>query len=271
MKLTVEQSSNLIDFLSKKLSLSKNKAKQTIDRKCVFVNNQRVWIATYALNKGDVVEYFPIKKNTSKIEIIYEDENIIAINKPPGVLSNNSINSAENQLRKIKKEREIRAIHRLDRDTSGVNLFAKDTETFEKFKEIWNKKQIEKTYLAIVHNEASFTCLSVDKPIEGKKATSLVNLIARNNGFSLLEIIPLTGRKHQIRVHLSSIRHPIVGDKEYSFKNIDNPYIKAISRQLLHAYKIRFKHPLSGEKIEIKAGIPEDFEEEMKLLNMKIK
>jgi 23S rRNA pseudouridine1911/1915/1917 synthase len=261
---TVTEENSLRDFISQKLNISKNKSKDIIDSKNVFVNNKRIWIASRKLIPGDIVEIASsVYQNSSdkklEYQILYEDKFIIAVNKPPYILSNDNKESLESRLRKFRQNNNIQAIHRLDKDTSGVILFAKSRDVFEKYKKIWLDRNIKKVYLAISHNEADFSNIIINREINGKKAVSKVALINKNNNFSCFKIEIKTGRTHQIRIHLASIRHPIAGDKEYGFKEITNPAVKNIPRQMLHSYQLFFNCPFTNNKIKIKAPIPTDF------------
>lgn len=260
-KLRADKEITLKDFVAEKLKISKNKAKEIIDSRNVFVNNKRVWIATHTLKYGDIVEIVETQTNLpTKIDILYEDNYIIAVNKPANIISENEKNSIEDILRNQKNNKNIKAIHRLDKESSGILLFAKNFGIYERFKELWQKKDITKIYLAISHNEATFSNITIREPIDGKEAVSHVKLIKKGNGFSYFEVNIETGRKHQIRKHLASIRHPIVGDKIYGVKKVENNLIKNIKRQMLHAFKLLFTHPYTGKKISITAPIPHDFE-----------
>ncbi len=269
-KFFVDRETDLKSFLSEKLNISKKKSKEIIDTKNVFVNSKRVWIASHILKKGDVVEVPVIDTPRWSIDksIIYEDEFILAIQKPPFLESENKRGSVEDMLRKYRNDRKIKAIHRLDRETSGVILFAKNNRVFEKFKELWHKKEVDKKYMAISHNEATFKRKVINEPIEKKYAKSIVRTLKVKNGFSLFEIEIKTGRKHQIRIHLKKIGFPIVGDKTYGIKKIDNPVLKNVKRHMLHAYKISFFHPFLKRKINIKADPFPDFENFGKLIKL---
>ncbi|NPA54012.1 MAG: RluA family pseudouridine synthase [Aquificae bacterium] len=261
-KFFVEKETDLKTFVSEKLKISKKKAKEIIDSKNVFVNNKRIWIATHNLKKGDIVEVvdFTAPKWNIENSIIYEDEFIIAVQKPPFLESENKKGSVEDLLRKYKKDQKIKAIHRLDRETSGVLLFAKNNKIFEKFKELWHKKEVEKKYLAISHNEASFKKKVINEPIDKKYAKSIIKTLKTRNGFSLFEVEIKTGRKHQIRRHLKKAGFPIVGDKTYGLKKVDHPLLKNVKRQMLHASSLSFFHPFLKRKITIKAKPFSDFE-----------
>ncbi len=270
--LIVKKEDILRDFLSEKLNLSKNKSKELIDSRNVFVNNRRIWIAAYKLKKNDYVEihpdYYPKDKGKNiQLKIIYEDQYILAIDKPSGILTSGSNNSLETQL-KVKLDNNIKAIHRLDKDTTGTVIFAKSHEVFEKFKEIWQDKKVIKEYLAISLNEAEFQSLTIDNYLDGKRALSHIKLLSKNIECSYFEIKIETGRKHQIRLHLASIRHPILGDKVYGMKSITSERFKKIKRQMLHSYKISYICPYTQNTIVIKAPLPKDFVNVLNELNL---
>jgi RluA family pseudouridine synthase len=273
-KLVVEEKLNLKDFISKSLNISKSKAKQLIDTKNVLVNNQRVWMANHTLEIGDVVLIpdFAKKDNFqadfNERNILYEDDFIIAVNKPPFLISESKKGSVEDILRKI-KGKNIKAIHRLDKETSGVLLFAKSYSVFERFKKLWEDKNVKKIYYSVSHNRATFKEKIVDFPVEGKFAKSKIFTIKTSSNYSYFKIDIKTGRKHQIRIHLSKIGHPIVGDKNYGLKYIEDPILKNVSRQLLHSGEISFFHPYLKKKVIINAPIPNDFKDFLEKANLK--
>lgn len=259
-KFLVQRQQPLKEFLANQLKISKNSAKTLIDNRIVFVNNKRVWIASYLLNKGDIVEVADFNESIQLNPIkIYEDDYIIAVNKPPFIVSDNSKDSLEENLRQIFKNPDIKAIHRLDKETSGIIIFAKNFSIYEAFKSIWEEKAVKKIYLAISHNEANFTAKTVISDIDGKEAISKIRLLKKAKGFSYFEIEIFTGRKHQIRKHLSHIRHPVVGDKIYGPKRLETGFLKSIKRHMLHAFKLEFVHPFTSKKISLKAQPPADF------------
>ena len=271
-KLFVDKQKNLKDFLSEKLDISKSKAKQLIDTKNVLVNSKRIWIANHLLNVGDVVEvpYFEDENNFFKFSdknIIYEDDYILAVNKPPFYISENKKGSIEDLLRK-KFGKSIKAIHRIDLETSGVLLFAKNYKIFEKFKKLWEDKKVKKLYIAISHNKANFKKKVISINIENKPAKSTVYTLKTTQNYSLFEIDIKTGRKHQIRIHLSKTGHPIVGDKTYGYKTIKDPLLKSVKRQMLHAKSLQFIHPFLQKKVKIEAPLFEDFKILAKKLNL---
>ena len=273
-KFKVDTSIDLKTFLADKLNLSKAKAKEIIDLKLILVNNKRVWIAKYKLKKGDIVEVpefesIKIDKNfdISK-SILYEDDFIIAVNKPPFLESNLKKGSVEDILRRFKRDKKIEAIHRLDKETSGVLLFAKNKKTFFKFKELWEEKKVNKLYLAIVVGIPKFKKKFISIPIDKKYAKSEVFVKNIGKNSALVEVNIRTGRKHQIRIHLAKIGYPIIGDKIYGYKNVDNPILKSVKRQMLHSSKISFTHPFLKKNLTITAPLHKDFLSLKKLLEI---
>jgi len=260
-RFTVRSPYDLKQFLAQSLSISKGKAKELIDARLVFVNNARVWIASHKLRAGDRVEVaaVPPSAGAKRLEILYEDDYVVAVNKPPGMVVNQSSNSVEEQLRRERKAPDIQAIHRLDRDTSGVLLFARNQAAFERAKALWQEHQVKKTYLAICHGRSRFRETNVALPVDGKRAFSRIALVRSSGGYSLFQVETATGRKHQIRLHLRSVRHPIVGDKEYGLRHVPDPQTRSIGRQMLHCARISLPALGSDKRLEIGAPLFPDF------------
>jgi 23S rRNA pseudouridine1911/1915/1917 synthase len=275
---------DLKHFVAGALGISGGKAKELIDTRNVLVNRQRVWIATHQLRHGDVVEIAggtplggmsplnPAQQGQTLLPVLYRDDCVIAVNKPAGLVSDQGDTprrdvptTVEGLLRKQLSDPRIRTIHRLDRDTTGVLLFARNDTVFEEYKNLWREKQVEKTYRAICYNPARFRQTRVARPVEGRPAVSEITLLAKARGYSYFEITTRTGRKHQVRVHLSALHHPVVGDKEYGAKVITDPAVRNITRQMLHCCRItttRTPHsalrtPQSA--VSISAPLPSDF------------
>ena len=215
-------------------------------------------------------------------KVIYKDENFLVLNKPAGLIVHGEENSVANWLLKNfpevkgvgdKPEERPGIVHRLDRDTSGILVVARNQKAFEYLKNLFQNHQVKKTYLALVCGELKEKEGLIDKPIGIINGSVRRTVHAKNarmvkeaktkykvkkeleiggEKFSLLEAEPLTGRTHQIRVHLNSIGHPIVGDRLYGRKNPLN-----ISRQFLHADSIEFALP-NGSKLKVGADLPEE-------------
>jgi RluA family pseudouridine synthase len=262
MQLKVKDNkTDLRTFLSKNLGISRSKAKNLIDSRQVFVNNQRAWISTYKLKSGDIIDVPDLIEmdKTYNIDVIYEDNYVIAINKPSGLVIDEKHNDFENVLKNAINCPELKLIHRLDKETTGVLLFAKNNEIFEKFKNLWQEKKITKIYCAICLNEADFDKKEIKKEINGKEAVSFVETLAISDGLSCFKITTKTGRKHQIRIHLSQTGHPILGDKIYGPNIIKQNKYKKVTGQLLHSYQISYICPWTEREIIIKAPLPDAF------------
>ncbi len=199
------------------------------------------------------------------MEIIYEDPDVIALNKPAGV----------NFDWALKERPELIPVHRLDKDTSGVILFAKNEQAAEYLKKLFQAREIKKTYLALVVGEIKDKEGKVELAIGRSKKTPLkrvaigvkrgkvreavteYKVLKRFEGFTLVEACPKTGRTHQIRSHFAAIGHPVVCDKLYSGKRFVCP--AGLSRQFLHALSLEVTLP-SGTRTRLEADLPEDLE-----------
>lgn len=217
-------------------------------------------------------------KKKEKLEILYEDKYLIVVNKPHNLLTIGTEKERDNTLykkvseyvKKQHKSNKIFIVHRLDKDTSGIILFAKTEEVKNKMQQTWDKTKRE--YIALVEgyvvgNNTIKSYLKETKTLytystnnskEGKLAVTKYDTIYSNKEYSLLKIEILTGRKNQIRVHMKDIKHPIVGDKKYG--STKNP----IRRMCLHANYFSFIHPILNKNIEVKSIYPKIFD---KLIN----
>jgi len=205
-----------------------------------------------------------------KLKILYEDDNIIAVDKPEGISSIKENNkSAETVHSILQKEfdEKLFIVHRLDKDVSGVMLFAKNSSTHKFLNKQFENHLIEKKYIALVHGIISENTGLINKKIrqfgsgrmgvdeiKGKESRTKFDVLERFNSFTLLKLIPETGRRHQLRVHLYSIGHPIVGDLHYGEKSLQ----KNFSRLMLHAEEIEFFIE-DEKKMKIKSPLPESF------------
>ena len=226
-----------------------------------------------------------MKKNNKHrprgLEIIYEDRDLLIINKEVGWLTMSPDRSEtrttecilNNYLRKGASRSRLRVfvVHRLDRETSGLLIFAKSEEVKRYFQEHW--KEVNKEYLAIVHgtlaektktissylaeNKAQFV-YSTSRQSEGKFSETQYNVVRENKEFSALKINLLTGRKNQIRVHMAEMDHPVVGDPKYGLKG------KKFERMALLSRSISFKHPYSGKPMFFEAPRPRFFDQLMR-------
>jgi 23S rRNA pseudouridine1911/1915/1917 synthase len=280
-------------FLSKKIGRSREYCKNLIEMNLIKLENLTGGIkSSYHIRVKDIIHAnvpeekpFIIKPQKMEFKIIFENNRYFVINKPPGLVVHPAAGNYENTLvnaliDKISKNftpDDIRPgiIHRLDKDTSGVLLIAKDHEAKEKLAALFKNRLIKKVYHAISFGIPDKTEFIINAPIarhpklrkqmavvnNGKESITEVKVKKIFENAFLSEILLRTGRTHQIRVHLKYRGYPVVGDKTYGTKgSLDFP----IQRQALHAYSIEFNDPFSGEQKCFVAEYPEDF---VKLIN----
>lgn len=282
-----EQGKRLDMYISSKdEELTRTSAQRLIEQGDILVNNKKVKVA-YKVSEGDIIavekqmpKEIEIKAQNIPVDIVYEDDDIIVVNKPKGMVvhpaNGNPDGTLVNAVMSICKDSlsgiggEIRPgiVHRLDKDTTGAIIVAKNDKAHIKLSEQLKNHEVKKTYLALVRgiikeNEATINMpiarskkdrkkMDVDK--NGKEAITHFKVLGRyKNKYTLLKINLETGRTHQIRVHLSYIGYPIIGDEVYS--NGKNEW--DVKGQCLHAWKLEFMHPITGKKISLEAEIPE--------------
>lgn len=214
------------------------------------------------------------------MNIIFEDQNILAVDKPSGILvyhpphftktEETLLDQVATKLDFPKMGERTGVVHRLDRETSGVILFAKNPEAEKRLKEIFKERKIRKHYLALVHGKvepaegriniplgrAPKDRLKVVPKATGKPSETLYRVLSYypSNDLSLLEVELKTGRMHQIRVHMSAIGHPVVGDKVYGRRT------DKLDRQFLHAMRLEFENPFDKQVIRLESELPDDLE-----------
>ena len=284
-----EETGKRIDaYLAKKDNdISRVAVQRLIKEEKILVNDKKVK-SSYKVQEGDSItveeeqaKEIELKAQDIPVEIIYEDSDIIVVNKPKGLVvhpgSGNPDGTLVNSLMAICKDSlsgiggEIRPgiVHRLDKDTSGVIVVAKNDKAHINLSEQIKNHEVEKTYIALVKGIVKANEATIDMPIgrstkdrkkmavtkTGKNAITHFKVIERYQNYTLLEVKIETGRTHQIRVHLSQIGHPIVGDTTYS--NGKNEW--GIKGQCLHAKSLKFKHPINGKEMFLEAEMPEYF------------
>ena len=278
----VADQQTLMDFLCQAMPDRKRSSiKQLLKFGSVMVNGTVTSQFNTPLNQGDTVNVnltraFPVFYNR-RVKIVYEDDDIIVIEKGYGLLSmgNEKIKdgTAYSILKDYLKEKDPRnkifIIHRLDRDTSGLMMFAKSIEAKDAMQHNWNNMVLERKYLAVVEGkveEDSGTVksylaensqrevYSTDDPEKGQLAITRWKKLAAGNGYTLMEVSLDTGRKNQIRVHMKDIEHPIAGDRKYGAKS------SPIHRLALHAQSLRFVHPITRRDMWFETPIPNSFE-----------
>ncbi len=279
--LTVTENTLLMEFLMKQMPhKSRNNIKSLLGHKQVLVDGKPVSQFNYQLVEGQKVEIGGIRvapeQKFKEYTIVYEDPYLIVIDKSAGLLSMATKNEKRatafsllsKHVKKQDRTNKIFIVHRLDRETSGLMLFAKSEEIKNKLQELWNETVLERTYFALVEGiveqpEGTITSyLSEDKiykmhsshdPSKGQKAITHYSVIRQNESFSLLKVNLETGRKNQIRIHMQETGHCVAGDKKYGA--VTNP----LKRLGLHAQQLTFIHPVSGKKMNFETKIPRSF------------
>lgn len=272
-KYIVKENEILIEFLKKMFSnLSKNSVKSLLHNEKVFVNGNMTTKYNYELNIGDVVE---IREKVAKnIDIIYEDKDIVVINKPSGLLTvatekeknKTAYHLVIEYLKKKNKNNRIFIIHRLDKDTSGIIMFAKNERAKHLYQDNWNDIVKKRCYYAVIDGkmenkegtiksylkENGNMVYSV-KDRSGKLAITEYKVLKERKNISLLDINLKTGRKNQIRVHMKENKTPILGDLKYGEKS------KLINRLALHAYKLELVNPVTKKLLTFEINMPNEF------------
>ena len=278
----VREPMELMDFLASKMpDASRTKLKSLLSKRVVFVDNVITTQFNFPLQPGMKVQISKQKGkkefNNRLLKIIYEDAYIIVVEKMQGLLSVNMERQKERTAYTILNEyvqrsgRQFRVfiVHRLDRDTSGLMMFAKDEKTQRVLRDNWHEIVTDRRYVAVVEGSMEKDYDTVvswltDKTLYvssseyddgGSKSITHYRTIKRANGYSLVELDLETGRKNQIRVHMQDLGHPIVGDGRYGGENYSNP----IGRLALHAFKLCFCHPVTGDLMEFETPYPADF------------
>ncbi|MDA0321277.1 MAG: RluA family pseudouridine synthase [Verrucomicrobia bacterium] len=252
----------LVQYLSGRLDISRRQAKALLDRRNVLVNQRPVWMARHRLQVGDRVTVETKRPDAEALEarhLLFDRDGYLIVNKPPGITTNGE-SSLETALRTYLDARSIQAVHRLDKDTSGCVLFSRTGSVHEKLIDLFREKAITKTYRAIVHGTVKRSDMEICRPIDSRPAFTRVRLLCAGTLASHLSVQIVTGRTHQIRKHLASIQHSVIGDREYGavseFARYGMP-----PRQMLHAHALRFECPITGQRVKVEAPLPRDFKE----------
>lgn len=267
--------SSLRDFLATAQNISRRAAKQQIDSRAVWVNGRCIWMSHHAIKRGDRIrlakQTAAIRKKAvriTRLPVLFEDTDYIIIDKPAGIISNKADYSAEDILRRQTGLQELRAVHRLDRDTSGCLLFAKQAAALEKAVIVFREHRLAKTYRAIVHGRWAAEATTLDLPIAGERALTHVACIRATDQASYLLIRIETGRTHQIRRHLAMARHPVLGDRHYGHKKITDQTLQEVPHVMLHAAELTLDHPLREGQLKAFAPLPDGFHAWLKLLKL---
>ncbi len=276
----------LLDFLFASMPQRKRtNIKELLRHNQVKVNDEVITQFDAPLTAADTVyvnltREFPRFYNR-RLKIVYEDDDIIVVNKGYGLLSMGNDKVKDGTAYSILKEyvkwvdprQKIFIVHRLDRDTSGLMMFAKNVQAKEAMQHNWNNMVLNRTYVAVVEGNvendegtirtylaenSKYEVYVTENPEEGQLAVTRYKVLRRKNGYTLMELELDTGRKNQIRVHTKHIGHPIAGDRRYGAKS------SPIHRLALHARTLRFAHPATRREMDFSTPIPASF---LKMVN----
>ena len=275
-------------------SLSRVAIQRLIENEKILVNGKKTK-ASYKLSKGDKISIekeepveVKIEAEDIPLDIVYEDNDILVVNKqkglvvhpgngnPNGTLVNAIMAHCKESLSGIGGEIRPGIVHRIDKDTSGILVIAKNDKAHINMSEQIKNHEVTKTYLALVRGNIKENQATINMPIarstkdrtkmavskNGKNAVTHIEVLERFDGYTYIKVNIETGRTHQIRVHMAQIGFPIVGDFAYS--NGKNPF--GVEGQMLHSCRLDFTHPITGEKMSLEAKLPEYFEDVLKKL-----
>ena len=269
----VKNNISIIDLL-KENGFAKNKVKTYVKLGFIYVNNKKITKLPYIINIGDIITIDENITTTNKFKIIYEDDNYLVVDKEAGLLTISTSNQNKNN--EITLYRLVREylnskheyafiVNRIDKETSGLVIFVKNESLKEKLQSNWNNIVKKRGYIAVVSGRITKegrieNYLYEDKltfshstKVGGKLAITNYKPIKINDKYTMLDVNIETGRKNQIRVHLTEMNHPIVGDKKYYSK--DN----SLKRLVLHHYEISLIDPITSKLVTFKSNIPKEF------------
>ena len=281
MKIVVKKDGELLDYLYNNLDIPKKRIKQYLTHGSIYVNNSRTTKYNYKVVAGMNITIDTDSKNkkTLPFEVLFEDDHIIVVNKPSGLLTIATAKEKDRTLYHIvreyliSKDRNARVfiVHRLDKDTSGVVVLAKDEKTKNQLQENWNEYVSLREYVAVVHghlkkdsdrivqmlSETKTNLVYVSKKEDAKEAITNYKVVKTSDKYSLVSINIETGRKNQIRVAFNSLGNPIVGDKKYGdVKDNEN-------RLYLHANRLKMYYPVIKKDILFETSTPNEFKKIM--------
>lgn len=280
-EMIVNEKALLLDFLLKNMSeKSRNSVKSLLKHGQIIVNGKAITRFDYSLKSGDKIivgnHRSIVEKNIPQLRILYEDDDIIVIDKEAGLLTittgsgidTTAVSLLKDYVQKQSPYNKIYTVHRLDQLTSGILVFAKNSEAQHRLRDNWRDMVTKRTYVAVVEgkmdepegkisswlteNKKNYMMYSSSVDNGGKLAITKYKVLQTADQFSLLELELETGRKNQIRVHLKDLGHPIVGDRKYGSST-------SIGRIALHARVLEFYHPTSGEIMHFETPVPKLF------------
>lgn len=277
--MVVQNEAPLLEWLLENVKQSKSKIKATLQNRGIKVNKRMVTQYDFALKPGDKIAISTSKKNdkfqSRHLKLVYEDRYIVVVEKNPGILSmaagHSSLNVKtilDDYFKKTRQKCNAHVVHRLDRDTSGLMIYAKDMQTEQILERDWHNIVYDRRYVAVLSGQLeeeqgtianwlkdNKAYVTYSSPVDngGKYAVTHFCLLDRNDTHSLVEFKLETGRKNQIRVHSADMSHPVCGDIKYG--NGDDP----LHRLCLHAYVLCFYHPITHQPMEFDTPIPMNF------------
>lgn len=271
-KIIVKDNNNIISILNE-YGIGKNKVKSLVHYNNIYVNGNVIMKLPFNVKIGDIIEIKDEIKVDTNLDIVYEDSNYLIINKEAGLLTISTSNqNKDKEITLYKKVRDYLnkkkeysfIVNRIDKETSGIVVFVKNLKLKEALQSNWNDIVKKRGYIAIVsgkiNNDGRIdNYLYEDKKTFvhsssfGKRSITNYKVIKSNSKYTMLDINIETGRKNQIRVHMTEMGHPIVGDKKYYSK--DN----SLKRLCLHAYELDFIDPISKKKLVFKSEVPKSF------------
>lgn len=276
----VQEPKPLLEWLLENVKQSRSKVKATLQGRGVKVDGKTVSQFDYQLQKGMKIAFSKTKRNNEGLKnrfvrIVYEDRWLVVVEKNPGILSMAAGHSTLNvksilddYFRKTRQKCTAHVVHRLDRDTSGLMVYAKDMETEQILEHNWHDIVYDRRYVAVLSGEMendegtianwlkdNKAYVTYSSPVDngGKYAVTHYHVLDRTTEHSLVEFKLETGRKNQIRVHASDMGHPVCGDTKYG--NGDDP----LHRLCLHAWLLCFTHPITGKSMEFETPVPTPF------------
>ena len=295
IRLEVDESGQRVDkYLAERIpELSRSQAQRLIREGLVTVNGQST-LPAYRVKEGECLtvrippkEKLALAAEELPLKVVYEDEDIVVVDKPAGMVVHpsaghprgtlmNALLAHIPSLANLGEDSRPGIVHRLDKETSGLMVVAKNDSAQRFLKDEFKGREVEKTYLALVEGRPSVEHAVVEAPIGrdpknrkrmavvrgGREARTEYRVLESYPRHSLLKVRPETGRTHQVRVHLAFIGHPVVGDRVYGRKRLTLP----MTRYFLHAQKLMFRHPKDGQYVEFETALPDELQEALKRL-----
>lgn len=281
MKLKVKENGELLSYLYDNLDMPKKKIKQYLTHGSIFVNNVKIRQYNYPIINGMEIVIDTDNKNKKVLpfEIVFEDDNIIVVNKPAGLLTIATAKEKEKTLYHIVSDylksnnrgARVFVVHRLDKDTSGIVVLAKNESIKRQLQDNWNEYVTLREYVAVVHNklknktgrivqnlkETKTNLVYVTRKDDGKEAITNYSVVKENDKYSLVSINIETGRKNQIRVAFASLGNAILGDTKYGIKDEFN-------RLYLHANRLKMYYPVIKKELLFETANPVEFKKVIK-------